>query len=106
MLGQGSDRLTHAVMQLLGFDMSVDKESPYASLSEMLGIVLDTSDEAMGAVHLRNRPERSEAMSKSLGEVIESKKVSSREPPSGRLQFLSLSCLAEWHASACRLKTD
>ena len=65
MLGQGSDRVTHAVMQLLSFDMSVDKESPYASLSEMLGIVLDTSDEAMGAVHLWNRPERSEAMSKS-----------------------------------------
>ena len=82
MLGQGSDKITHTVMQLLGFDMSVDKESPYSPRSEMLGVILDTSDEAMGAVHLRNRPERSEAMCKSLGEVIESKKVSSRELPS------------------------
>ena len=44
----------------------------------------DTSDSAMNRLLLKNRPERSEAMSKPPGDVIEHKVVSSRE------QFLTL----------------
>ena len=50
----------------------------------VLGVVADTSDSAMNRLLLKNRPERSEAMSKPPGDVIEHKVVSSRE------QFLTL----------------
>ncbi|CAE6914886.1 PARP6, partial [Symbiodinium sp. CCMP2456] len=90
MLGEGSDNIVHTVMQLLGYDMSVEKETPYSTSSEMLGVVLDTSDPALECVHLRNKTEKAEAMSQSLGKIMEAGVVSTRDLPSmlGRLQFL------------------
>ncbi|CAE7332374.1 PARP6 [Symbiodinium sp. CCMP2456] len=74
MLSEGSDNIVHTVMQLLG----------------PLGVVLDTSDPALECVQLRNKTEKAEAMSQSLGKILEDGVVSSRELPSmlGRLQFL------------------
>ena len=88
MLSAGSDKIVHTVMQLLGYDMAVEKETSFSSASEMLGVVLDSGDSS--AVRLRNRPDKSESMCESLGKILEAKSVSSRELPSmlGRLQFL------------------
>ena len=88
MLSEGSDKIVHTVMQLLGDDMAVDKETPFSSASEMLGVVLDSSDSS--AVCLRNRPDKSEAMCDALGKIVQARFISSRELPSmlGRLQFL------------------
>ena len=88
MLSEGSDKIVHTVMQLLGYEMAIDKETPFSEASEMLGVVLDSRDPS--AVCLRNRPDKSESMCESLGKILESRSVSSRELPSmlGRLQFL------------------
>ena len=90
MLSGGTDNAVHSVMDLLGFTLSRDKEQPFSSASEMLGVVLDTSDPSFGHVCVSNKQERAAAMCETLAGVLRDRKVLVREVPSllGRLQFL------------------
>ena len=90
MLSGGTDNAVHSVMDLLGFTLSRDKEQPFSSASEMLGVVLDTSDPSFGHVCVSNKQERAAAMCETLASVLRDRKVLVREVPSllGRLQFL------------------
>ena len=89
MLAQSTDKAVHALMDLLHFQMATPKEHPFASVTHMLGVVVDTSDPSLSCVRLGNKPERTAALSDALGVIIASRKVEVRTLPAlfGRLQF-------------------
>ena len=87
-LAGGTDNAVHALMDLLGFPLS-EKEKPFATASETLGVMLDTSDAGMERILVANKPERASMLADSLGRILESGQVDTRLLPSllGRLRF-------------------
>ena len=43
-LAENNDKTAHAVLALLGFDCSVDKESAFAPRADLLGVTVDLTD--------------------------------------------------------------
>ena len=78
-----------AMMALLGFRLSEDKQLPFRPETETLGVVLDTSSADLGEVLVCNKPSRAKANAEALSGIIASGSVKPRELPSmlGRLQF-------------------
>ena len=88
MLASNTDSATHSVAKLLGFALS-EKEGPFSTATETLGVVLDTADPAMDAVKVANKPDRAKALATALCDIMASDEVSVADMPAtlGRLQF-------------------
>ena len=88
-LGQGTDQVVHAVMDLFGFDLSLDKEQPFGTDTETLGVMVNTADLRFEVVTVGNKPDRAAAMVNKNDDVLAKGAVVTREVPSvlGRLQF-------------------
>ena len=88
MLASNTDSTTHSVAKLLGFALS-EKEGPFSTATETLGVVLDTADPAMDAVKVANKPDRAKALATALFDIMASGEVSVADMPAtlGRLQF-------------------
>ena len=89
MLSKSTDSAVHGFLALLGVSRSEDKEAPFGTRSELLGIVLDSSDSSRRKVLVKNKDSRTEEIAKSLKIVLERGEVKPRDMPSlfGRLQF-------------------
>ena len=87
-LAGGTDNAVHALMELLGFLLS-DKEQPFSTRSETLGVVLDSSDPGFRVVRVCNKPFRAASLAEALEKILQSGEVCPRELPTlvGRLQF-------------------
>ena len=87
-LAGGTDNAVHATMDLLGFLLS-DKEQPFGTHSETLGVVLDSSDPGFRVVKVRNKPSHAASLAEALEKILQSGEVCPRELPTlvGRLQF-------------------
>ena len=60
-LASNTDSTTHAVAKLLGFSLS-EKEGPFSTATETLGVVVDTSAPGMDAVKVSNKPDRAKSL--------------------------------------------
>ncbi|CAE7252934.1 SLC24A2 [Symbiodinium sp. CCMP2592] len=89
LLSQSTDHVVHSLMDLLQFQMAKPKEKPFATVTEMLGVLVDTSDDSLASVKIGNKPDRAAALSEALGSIISSGRVEVRTLPTlfGRLQF-------------------
>ncbi|CAE7672319.1 SLC24A2 [Symbiodinium sp. CCMP2592] len=89
LLGNSTAAAFTSVMRLLGFRIADDKDKPFSTRSETLGVVIDTSAEDMSGVSVCNKPSRSQAIAAAIEEIITRGHVAPRELPSlfGRLQF-------------------
>ncbi|CAE7579831.1 SLC24A2 [Symbiodinium sp. CCMP2592] len=89
LLGNSTAAAFTSVMRLLGFRIADDKDKPFSTRSETLGVVIDTSAEDMSGVYVCNKPSRSQAIAVAIEEIITRGHVAPRELPSlfGRLQF-------------------
>ncbi|CAE7364045.1 unnamed protein product, partial [Symbiodinium sp. KB8] len=78
-----------SVMRLLGFKIADDKDKPFSSQSETLGVVVDTSDDELRCVRVSNKKSRSDGIATAIDEVMTKGSASPKELPSlfGRLQF-------------------
>ena len=87
-LASNTDSTTHAVAKLLGFSLS-EKEGPFSTATETLGVVVDTSAPGMDAVKVSNKPDRAKSLATALCDIMASGKISVTEMPAtlGRLQF-------------------
>ncbi|CAE7605292.1 SLC24A2 [Symbiodinium sp. CCMP2592] len=89
LLSQSTDHVVHSLMDLLQFQMAKPKEKPFATVTEMLGVLVDTSDDSLASVKIGNKPDRAATLSEALGSIISSGRVEVRTLPTlfGRLQF-------------------
>ena len=89
MLSKSTDSVVHGFLALLGVSRSEDKEVPFGTRSELLGVVLDSSDSSRRKILVKNKDSRTEEIAMSLKIVLERGEVKPRDMPSlfGRLQF-------------------
>ena len=75
-------------MDLFDFQLS-EKEKPFSCAAETLGVVLDTSDPSMASIFIANKPERAAMLEQSLGRILASGRLETKELPSllGKLRF-------------------
>ena len=87
-LAGGTDNAVHALMDLFDFQLS-EKEKPFSCAAETLGVVLDTSDPSMASIFIANKPERATMLEQSLGRILASGRLETKELPSllGKLRF-------------------
>lgn len=83
------DNLIRSVMRILGFKCSEDKELGFNERTEMLGVVLDTTQSVKGDILISNKPSRVVSLTQGIQDLIDAKQVRSRDVPKifGRLQF-------------------
>ena len=88
-LSSSTSNAIRALMSLLGFECSLDKEEPFAPQAEMLGVVLDLGKSGAGNVVIRNKPSRSKDLAESIDDIIRAGVVEPRKLPSifGRALF-------------------
>ena len=79
-----------ALTSLLGFECSLDKELPFATEAEMLGVVLDLSETMKGKVVIKNKESRMVELAANLEEIIRVQSVEPKKLPSmfGRALFV------------------
>ena len=79
-----------ALTSLLGFECSFDKELPFATEAEMLGVVLDLSETMKGKVVIRNKESRMAELAANLEDIICVQSVEPKKLPSmfGRALFV------------------
>ena len=87
-LASNTDNTTHAVTKLLGFALS-EKERPFSTATETLGVVVDTCDPTMASVKVSNKPDRCKALASALCDIMASGELSAADMPAtlGRLQL-------------------
>ena len=87
-LASNTDSTTHAVAKLLGFSLS-EKERPFSTATETLGVVVDTCDPSMAIVKVSNKPDRCKTLASALCDIMASGELSAADMPAtlGRLQF-------------------
>ena len=87
-LASNTDSTTHAVAKLLGFALS-EKEGPFSTATETLGVVVDTSDPSMACVKVSNKPDRCKTLATALCDIMASGELSAADMPAtlGQLQF-------------------
>ena len=78
-----------AMMALLAFKLSEDKQRPFDIRTETLGVVVDMSSPDMSKVLVGNKESNAKANADALTEIISSRTVQPKLLPSmlGRLQF-------------------
>eukprot|EP00438_Fugacium_kawagutii_P024616 Skav227275 [mRNA] locus=scaffold3803:159824:160804:- [translate_table: standard] len=75
---------------MLGFKCAIDKELPFAQRSELLGVVLDSSESTKGVVRVSNKEDRLDELSKTVQSILDQGRVIPRDLPSlfGRALFV------------------
>lgn len=86
---QVCENLIRAVVRILGFKCSEDKEVGFSEQTEMLGVVFDTRFAQKGDIQISNKKSRIESLTANIDDLIREGKVKSSEVPRifGRLQF-------------------
>ncbi|CAE7236545.1 unnamed protein product [Symbiodinium sp. CCMP2592] len=89
-LSGSADSTAHCILDLLGFECSTDKEEPFKSSADVLGVTVDLSCEGLSEVRVRNREVKCCEVAASVDEVLDRGAIRSAEIASlfGRIQFL------------------
>eukprot|EP00438_Fugacium_kawagutii_P013469 Skav231273 [mRNA] locus=scaffold2436:470175:474164:- [translate_table: standard] len=89
-LSKQTDAAVRALTSMLGFKCAVDKELPFAQRSELLGVVLDSSDSTKGVVRVSNKEDRLDELSTTVQSILDEGRVIPRDLPSlfGRALFV------------------
>ncbi|CAE7465617.1 NaCP60E [Symbiodinium sp. CCMP2592] len=89
-LSGSADSTAHCILDLLGFECSTDKEEPFKSSADVLGVTVDLSCEDLSEVRVRNREVKCCEVAASVDEVLDRGAIRSAEIASlfGRIQFL------------------
>ena len=89
-LSEHTAAAARALTSLLGFECSLDKELPFDSSAEMLGVVMDLTESASGLIKVSNKPSRMEELKNVLQEIVDSGTVRTKELASifGRALFV------------------
>ena len=90
-LCSSADSCLHVLLDLLGFECSKDKEEPFKSKADLLGVRVDVSDSmAHGRLQVGNKPSRMEELLQAVDQILERRTVEPRTLPSlfGRALFV------------------
>eukprot|EP00438_Fugacium_kawagutii_P022633 Skav216773 [mRNA] locus=scaffold3064:4705:6270:+ [translate_table: standard] len=89
-LAKQTDAAVRALTSMLGFKCAIDKELPFAQRSELLGVVLDSSDSTKGVVRVSNKEDRLDELSTTVQSILDEGRVIPRDLPSlfGRALFV------------------
>ncbi|CAE7207109.1 unnamed protein product [Symbiodinium sp. CCMP2592] len=89
-LSGSADSTAHCIPDLLGFECSTEKEEPFKSSADVLGVTVDLSCEDLSEVRVRNREVKCCEVAASVDEVLDRGAIRSAEIASlfGRIQFL------------------
>ena len=80
-LSDSSANTIRALMKILGFACSIDKELPFAPSAEMLGVVLDLGSASFGKVVIRNKEHRLEELANTVREILQLQTVEPAKLP-------------------------
>ena len=88
-LSDNTEGTLKAITKLLGITVAEDKDESFSSVTDLLGVTLDLTDQDMGEVRVCNKLERKKDLTLALDEVIDSRFINPMHIPSlfGRLQF-------------------
>ena len=88
-LTHSTEKSIRVVMDLLGFACSVEKEKPFDTKADMLGVTVDVGDPWFEKVKVGNKKERAEELGSALQLVLDQGFLEPRSVASlfGRLQF-------------------
>ena len=89
MLASNTEKTIRKLMRLLGFSCSEDKELPFSTVYDLLGVRLDLRSKDFSCVLVANKPDRAREISESVAQVLASGQVVAREVDSlfGRIQY-------------------
>ena len=89
MLASNTEKTIRKLMRLLGFSCSEDKELPFSTVYDLLGVRLDLRSKDFSCVLVANKPDRAREISESVAQVLASGQVVTREVDSlfGRIQY-------------------
>ena len=104
-LSDNTEGTLRAITKLLGITVAEDKDESFSSMTDLLGVTLDLTDQDMNEVRVCNKLERKKDLTVALDEVIKSKIINPMHIPSlfGRLQFAESQILGR--AGGLALKT-
>ena len=89
-LSEHTAAAARALTSLLGFECSLDKELPFSTNTEMLGVVLNLEDSSKGIIKVSNKPSRMEELGNVLQDIVRSGQVHTKDLASifGRALFV------------------
>ncbi|CAE7660014.1 unnamed protein product [Symbiodinium sp. CCMP2592] len=89
MLSANTEKTIRKLMCLLGVICSEDKELPFSSVADLLGVRLDLRAKDFSCVTVANKPDRAREISESVAKVLSDGQVVVREVDSlfGRIQY-------------------
>ncbi|CAE7343255.1 unnamed protein product [Symbiodinium sp. CCMP2592] len=89
MLSANTEKTIRKLMRLLGVICSEDKELPFSSVADLLGVRLDLRAKDFSCVTVANKPDRAREISESVAKVLSDGQVVVREVDSlfGRIQY-------------------
>ncbi|CAE7321420.1 unnamed protein product [Symbiodinium sp. CCMP2592] len=89
MLSANTERTIRKLMRFLGVVCSEDKELPFSSVADLLGVRLDLRAKDFSCVTVANKPDRAREISESVAKVLSDGQVVVREVDSlfGRIQY-------------------
>ena len=89
-LHESTTSAVRAMMALLGFECSLDKEEDFASAADLLGVRLDLSSAMKGDILVGNTERRNSEMREVVKDLLAAKEVEPRKLPSlfGRALFV------------------
>ncbi|CAE7239575.1 unnamed protein product [Symbiodinium sp. CCMP2592] len=89
MLSANTEKTIRKLMRLLGVVCSEDKELPFSSVADLLGVRLDLRAKDFSCVIVANKPDRARDISESVAKVLSDGQVVVREVDSlfGRIQY-------------------
>ncbi|CAE7256827.1 unnamed protein product [Symbiodinium sp. CCMP2592] len=89
MLSANTEKTIRKLMRLLGVICSEDKELPFSSVADLLGVRLDLRAKDFSCVTVANKPDRAREISESVAKVLSDGQVVVREADSlfGRIQY-------------------
>ena len=89
-LSEHTTAAVRAMMSLLGFECSLEKELPFDTSTEMLGVVLDLSECSSGRIKVANKESRVNDLANALTKMLNDGFAKPRELPSvfGRALFV------------------
>ncbi|CAE7732569.1 unnamed protein product [Symbiodinium sp. CCMP2592] len=89
MLSSNTEKTIRKLMRLLGVTCSEDKELPFSSVADLLGVRLDLRAKDFSCVTVANKPDRAREISEAVAKVLSDGQVVVREVDSlfGRIQY-------------------